>query len=109
MTRSVCIVSRITQFLHHHLLGLIIVGYLLATLWPGPGLWLRRSTLGHLRIGGGLSVTPPPLLLGFLLLSAGMRVRVEQLRRTLKKPRFVWMGLLANLGCPLVYVILTAL
>src|SRR3954452_7572095 len=110
MTRSVCIVSRITQFLHHHLLGLIIFGYLLATLWPGPGLSLRRSMLGHLGIGGGeISVTLPPLLLGFLLLSAGLRVRVEQLGRTLKKPRVVWMGLLANLGVPLFYVVLTAL
>ena len=72
MTRGVCIVSRITQFLHHHLLGLIIFGYVLATLWPGPGLWLRRSTLGHLSIGGGvISVTLPPLLLGFLLLTPG--------------------------------------
>jgi BASS family bile acid:Na+ symporter len=105
-----CITSRIARFLHRHLLGLIVFGYVLAAFLPVPGLWLRRSTLAHLGAGReGADVTVPTLLVGFLLLSAGLRVRVEQLRQTLTRPKVVCVGLLANLGVPLSYVVLATM
>src|SRR5262245_61351269 len=109
MERESRILSRLAGFLHHHLLGLIFAAYVLAAVIPGPGLWIHGSRAARLMVGGDeVAVTVSSLLLGFLLLSAGLRVRIEQLRRTLRRPRVVWVGLLANLGVPLAYVVLTA-
>jgi BASS family bile acid:Na+ symporter len=110
MSKTRTILSRITQAIHDHLLGLIIFAYFLAALVPGPGLLLRRAVLMKFGADGSRSViTALPLLLGLLLFCAGLRVRIDQAGRTLRQPRMVLIGVVANLAVPVAYIVIIAL
>ncbi len=107
MLKTPTALSRITHVIHSHLLGLIIFAYILAGLVPGPGLLLRSATV--MKFGAGSVVTALPLLLGLLLFCAGLRVRIDQAGQTLRQPRMVLIGVLANLAVPVAYIVMIAL
>ena len=68
--------SVLAQFLHRHLLKLIVLSYGLAAIYPLPGLWIKEADVLELfGISGSFSITSPKLLLWLLLWSAGLRVR----------------------------------
>jgi bile acid:Na+ symporter, BASS family len=110
MSKTTPVLSRITHVIHSHLLGLVIGAYILAAFLPGPGLWLRNATIIKFGVdAAGSAVKALPLLLGLLLFSAGLRVRIEQAGRILRQPRMVLIGVVANLAVPVAYIVMIAL
>jgi BASS family bile acid:Na+ symporter len=88
------------------MLLLVVISYMIAGVWPGPGLWIKETAvfdaaLGPARLRGAM----PAVLLAVLLFSAGMRVRGERMRAMLRNPGPVVSGLAANLAVPALYVI----
>jgi BASS family bile acid:Na+ symporter len=90
--------ERLALFTKRHLLWLLIASYVLATLWPGPGLLLREWHWS-------LSEQPyaplslPLLLLTLMLFVAALLTDVSQIRATLRQPLIlcaslvlVWLG-----------------
>ncbi len=84
MTAAQDKMSAVSQFLHQHLLKLIILSYGLAAVFPGPGLWLNGANVLDLAgLPGRVAITPPKLLLWLLLLCrrpAGADRRIGQPR-----------------------------
>ncbi len=97
--------DRISHFVHDHFLGLLLATYALAAAWPGPGLALRRVSLGRVDAAGeSMAFTLPALMLGFLLFNAGLGVRAAELRDLARRPALLGVGLLANLAIPIAFV-----
>jgi bile acid:Na+ symporter, BASS family len=97
--------GRISAWMHHHFLWLLIAAYVVAGVAPVPGLRLSGVTLGRLDfLGESLRLTMPTLLLGFLLFNAGLGVQVRQLGSLLSKPSLLLLGLAANLLVPTIFI-----
>lgn len=93
------------RILHDHFFAFLLASYALAAAWPGPGLGFRRVELGTVRIGGeAMGVTPPAVLLGLLLLNAGLGVRLADLRGLARRPAPLVAGLIANILLPIAFI-----
>jgi BASS family bile acid:Na+ symporter len=99
----------VSQFLHRHLLGLIVLSYGAAASFAGPGLWLREAdVLDLLGLSDRVAVTPPKLLLWLLLFNAGQRVRGGRIGRLARRPGVMLAGVAANLIVPVAFLALMA-
>ncbi len=97
--------DRVSHFVHGYFLGLLLATYALAAAWPGPGLALRGVSLGRVALAGeAMPLTLPALMLGFLLLNAGLGVKAAELRGLARRPGLLGVGLLANLAIPVAFV-----
>jgi BASS family bile acid:Na+ symporter len=97
------------RFLHEHFFALLIGSYAFAAAWPGPGMALRGVGLGHVRLGAeSMPLTLPTLLLGMLLLNAGLGVRAAEMKGLLRRPVPLVVGLVANLAIPIVFIAVVA-
>ncbi|WP_435008415.1 bile acid:sodium symporter family protein [Tundrisphaera lichenicola] len=97
--------DRISHFVHDHFLGLLLATYAIAALGPGPGMAIRSVSLGRISLmGEGMNLTLPSLMLGFLLLNAGLGVKASEFRNLAKRPAPLGLGLLANLIIPITYI-----
>ncbi len=93
------------RILHDHFFAMLLASYALAAAWPGPGLSVRAIDLATVRLGGeSMNLTLPAVLLGLLLLNAGLGVRLPELRGLLKRPAPLIAGLLANLLIPIAFI-----
>lgn len=93
------------RFVHAHLVWFLIGSYAIAALWPDPGLWLRSVSLGRTSLAGeSVELSLPAILLGFLLLNAGLGVRLGQVKGVLGRPLLLGTGLAANLVVPLAFI-----
>jgi BASS family bile acid:Na+ symporter len=100
------ILSRLSQHMQRRILWLLVGTYLLATLWPAPGLWLRAATLGRISFSGeALRITLPAIMLAFLLFNAGLAIRLDELGNLMRRPLPLAIGLIANLTLPAMYVV----
>ncbi len=98
-------IQRITNFVHHNFLLILLATYLLSALLPGPGLFLRDLSFGKIVAGGEtINVTPSLLMLAFLLLNAGLGVRVQEMKNIATKPWLVGSGFLTNAFLPILLV-----
>ena len=96
----------VSRFLHDHLLKLVILSYMAAVLVPATGNWFRDVKLVNITTSGGrLTVTPPTLLLAFLLFAAGLRVRFDRVGRTIRRPGVLIAGLAANWAIPTAFLL----
>lgn len=94
---------------HRHFLWLLVAGYAVAALLPGPGEAIKHSGLGSVALGGEtLSLSTPVLLLAFLLFNAGLGVRGDRLARLARAPGLLVAGLAANTLVPLAFIGLAA-
>ena len=97
--------DRILHLVHEHFLPLLLATYAIATLWPGPGLALRDVSMGRVSLAGGsTNLSLPALMLGFLLLNAGLGVKASELRDLARRPSLLGLGLAANLAIPIAFV-----
>jgi BASS family bile acid:Na+ symporter len=99
-------VHRLSSFVHHHFLPLLVGAYFLAWAVPAPGLFLRGVELGEVALlGEQVRLSLPTVLLGFMLLNAGLGVDAAQLRGLLSRPAPLLAGLLGNLLVPVCFVL----
>jgi BASS family bile acid:Na+ symporter len=97
------------RFLHDHFFALLLGSYALAAVWPGPGLALREIGLGQVGIGAeSMRLTAPTLLLGMLLLNAGLGVRFVELKGLFRRPAPLLAGLIANVAIPIAFIAVVA-
>src|SRR5262249_43808827 len=98
--------SRLSRSLQRRILWLLLATYVLAAIWPAPGLWLGAATLGQISFSGeALRITMPALMLAFLLFNAGLAVRLDELHGLLHRPLPLAIGLLSNLTLPILHVV----
>jgi BASS family bile acid:Na+ symporter len=97
--------DRISHFVHARFLWLLLATYALAAAWPGPGLALRGVSIGRVSLmGEAMDLSMPSMMLGFLLLNAGLGVRASELRNLARRPALLGLGLAANLAIPITFV-----
>ena len=97
--------ARLAHFVHGRFIWLVVGSYLVAALWPGPGLWLRSVALGEVVLFGERArLTLPVLLLAVLLFNAGLGVRTARLRALARGPWLLLAGLAANLVIPVAFI-----
>jgi BASS family bile acid:Na+ symporter len=97
------------RFLHDHFFAFLLASYAIAAAWPGPGLRLRGLSFGEARLGAeSMRVTLPTLMLGLLLLNAGLSVRIAELKHLLRRPAPLLAGLTANLLLPIAFIAIVA-
>ena len=97
--------DRISHFVHARFLWLLLATYAVAAAWPGPGLALRGVSVGRFSMmGESMDLTLPSLMLGFLLLNAGLGVRASELRNLARRPALLGLALAANLAIPIAFV-----
>jgi BASS family bile acid:Na+ symporter len=96
---------RLSHFLHRYFLWFLIGSYALAGFWPAFGLWIRGVSFGEFVLfQQSTPVTLPMLMLGLLLMNAGLGVRANQLTKMLRAPWLLLTGLTANLAIPIAYI-----
>ena len=95
----------LSQFIHQHLLLFLISAYVLATLFPSAGLWIRNTKFGELPMfHSKLDVSLLLLLLATLMFNAGLGVKTSHLTSLLHKFKMLLAGLTANLIIPMAYI-----
>ena len=97
--------DRLLHLVHDHFLRLLLATYAIGAAWPGLGLSLRDVSLGRVGLAGdSMNLSLPSLMLGFLLLNAGLGVRASELRNLARRPSLLGLGLAANLAIPIAFV-----
>jgi BASS family bile acid:Na+ symporter len=103
------LIAAVSHALHRHLLWFLLAAYVVAAVWPGPGLWLKDVTFGEVVLFGQRTpVTLPMLLLALMLLNAGLGAHISRPRELLQTSRFVAAGLAANFLVPLALIVVVA-
>jgi len=100
------LISRLTSagaFAHRHLLPLVVVAYVLAALFPAPGLWVRGCVLVS---AGGATLTLSTTLLAVLLFAASLGASANDFGGVIRRPVAVLAGLAANLFVPVAFLLL---
>ncbi len=105
MSGSDRLIERVSRFVHEHFLGLLLATYAVAAVWPELGVALRGVSLGRASLGAeGMAISLPALMLGFLLLNAGLGVKAGELRGLAGRPALIGAGLAANVLIPVGFV-----
>jgi BASS family bile acid:Na+ symporter len=87
----------LSQFIHHHLLWLLISSYVTAAIFPTAGLWIRSVSFGDVVVFQ--TTTHVPLLLVLLatsMFNAGLGVKTSHLKSLMKKIWVLVADLTAN-------------
>lgn len=99
-------VTRLADFLHRHLLGLLVAAYVMAGMVPAAGTWVRSASLGRADIcGHSVQASLPALLLSLLLFNAGLGVEPGRLRSLFNRSGVLAVGLIANVFVPLGFIL----
>lgn len=104
-------IKKLNYYIHHHLLKLLLLIYLVAAIFPKFGIGIKNTSLGqvHWDQGGSVIFSLPLLMLSFLLLNAGLSVQFTSLKKVIKVPTPLIIGLLSNLLIPLAFTLIFAL
>jgi BASS family bile acid:Na+ symporter len=92
-------------FLHRHFLWFLLGAYALAALGPGAGQRISGITGGGRVLGHEIRLSAPAAMLGFLLFAAGLAVKGEELRRVLRRPGALFVGLAASVVVPVLVLL----
>jgi BASS family bile acid:Na+ symporter len=97
--------AHLAHIIHRYFLWFLIGSYVLAGLMPSAGLALRSLTFGHVTFWGETTrVSLPMVMLGLLLLNAGLGVETGRLKRLVRSPRLLLAGLAANVLVPVAFI-----
>ena len=95
----------ISHFVHKRFLWFLVGSYVIASLVPVPGLWIRKVSFGEsVLFGESTTISLPMMMLAFLLFNAGLGVQTNQLRKLVRSPMALAAGLTANLLVPLAFI-----
>jgi BASS family bile acid:Na+ symporter len=100
------IVACLSHWIHHHFLWLLIGSYAVAAVLPGPGACIRKLGFGEcVLFQEHIRLSLPTMMLGLLLLNAGLGIRATRLLRLACDPFMLAAGLLANLVVPVAFIL----
>ncbi len=99
-------IAKITHFIHSNFLVLLLASYILATIAPDFGLYLRSINFGviHWFDGSTLKISLSVVMLSMLLFNAGFGFKLKELKELKRKRLIIITGFLANLISPLIIV-----
>ncbi len=99
-------IAKITHFIHSNFLVLLLASYILATIAPDFGLYIRSINFGmiHWFDGSTLKISLSVVMLSMLLFNAGFGFKLKELKELKRKPLVIITGFLANLISPLIIV-----
>jgi BASS family bile acid:Na+ symporter len=102
------LIGRLTHWIHHNLIWLVISSYGLAMMFPALGLTLRSIEFTNIQIFSASSfiVSLPLLMLAVLLFNAGLGVNTQELQQTWQHPKMLISGLVSNSLVPLIFIVL---
>jgi BASS family bile acid:Na+ symporter len=96
--------GKVSGFLHHRFLALLLAAYALAAVCPAPGEAIRQVAFEQ----GSVRFSLTMLMLGVLLFDAGLCSNVAELVSVLRRPTTLLAGVLANVLVPIGFLILLA-
>jgi BASS family bile acid:Na+ symporter len=83
----------------------LIGSYVVAAVWPAPGLWMRDQAFGSITlVHESTKVSLPLLMLAAILFNAGLGMSLSQLRTLIGRPAVLLAGLAANLLIPIAFI-----
>jgi BASS family bile acid:Na+ symporter len=93
------------------MIWLLLGAYALGALVPRLGLAMRGVSAGTVPLphGEGVVISLPMLMLGMLLVVAGLGTNMGELRHTLKRSRLLVVGLVANTAYPIAFALVVSL
>ena len=95
------------KIIHHNILLLVICSYILATITPATGYWIKNYSFGSIKIHENLiNFTLPAIMLAVLLFNAGLCIKLHDLRSISKYNKALFIGIIGNTIIPLVYLIM---
>jgi BASS family bile acid:Na+ symporter len=98
--------ASLSHFIHRRFIWWVVGSYVLAAVFPAPGLWLRGISFGALAVAGEhTEVTLPVLMLAFMLFNAGLGLRAGRLKGLVRRPQVLLAGLAANLVVPVAFIL----
>ena len=93
------------HLINHYFIWIIISSYLVATVFPEFGLWIRVLNLGSINVfQSQLVLSVPLIMLASLLFNAGLGVKLIELKHVLHKPFLLLGGVLGNIAIPLLFI-----
>jgi BASS family bile acid:Na+ symporter len=99
------VLHAISRFVHAYFLWLLLASYVLAAWLPGFGLWIIGVSLGEIPFAGVKTrLTLPMVLVGILLVNAGLGVEFSRLARLVQNLPLLGAGLAARLVIPFAFV-----
>jgi BASS family bile acid:Na+ symporter len=100
-------INSIVSFIHANFLIALLLAYALAFIAPEVGLSLRNFSFGHITFkSGSLNISAPLLMLTFLLLNAGLGIKIQEIKGLLANPKLVIIGFFANISVPILLIFL---
>ncbi|MDD4913784.1 MAG: bile acid:sodium symporter [Methylococcales bacterium] len=99
------LIADAVHVIHQNFIWVIVASYLIASILPEFGLWIRHVTLGSIDIlGGKLNFSMSLIMLAALLFNAGLGVRTAELNDLFSRPAMVAGGVMGNVLTPLLYI-----
>jgi bile acid:Na+ symporter, BASS family len=97
----------LSHFLHRRLIWFLLASYAIAAVAPSFGLWMRDVSVWRMRLfQENTHISVPMLILAFLLLNAGLGIRMTPKRQSLRSVLALGSGVAGNLFIPLLFILL---
>src|SRR5262245_58933028 len=94
------LITATSDILHRRFLWLLLGFYALASIAPGPGILVGSLSRVVRLFELEARITASSVMLGFILLVAGFRVKGVELRKLLRRPLMLSLGLLTSVVVP---------
>ena len=95
----------ISQFLQRHLLWFLIAAYVIAVVFPIPGLWIRNVSFGEIAIyQQKTKISLLMIMLAILMFNAGLGLKISHIKKFFEKKYLLLAGLVANITIPIIYI-----
>ena len=95
----------ISQFLQRHLLWFLIAAYVIAVVFPIPGLWIRNVSFGEIAIyQQKTKISLLMIMLAILMFNAGLGLKISHIKNFFEKKYVLLAGLIANITIPIIYI-----
>ena len=100
-----CWIGKLAHLAHHYVVWLVLGSYAIASFAPAFGLWMRDVSFWRMHLfQESTNISVPMLLLAFLLLNAGLGIRIVSLRKWIHSGVALMSGIVGNLFVPLLYI-----
>ena len=100
--------NSISRIAHKHFLWIIFAIYIIAIIYPHPGLCMRDVSFGNLiwLDKSTVKLSFPLIMLSFLLFNAGVGAKTSELKGLINHPAALIVGLICNIFIPIAFIYL---